>query len=208
MKLAYVLLLISAIVLVTGCADSSPAPDPTADGGNAGSGNSTANVPEQDAVVRVVIQPGPDAQTEAQEALVLAEPGDVIEFSEGTFEFDGTLSLDGVNDVTIHGKGMEKTILNFAKLGAGKGGEGLKIKSSKFLLEDLTIEDTPGDAIKLQDCEGLTIRRVRTWWTGGPDAANGAYGLYPVMCSNVLIEHCVAECAGCRLARARVYAAN
>lgn len=43
--------------------------------------------------------------------------------------------------------------------------------------------------------EDLTIRRVRTWWSDGASEQNGAYGIYPVMCSDVLIEHCVAQFA-------------
>lgn len=142
-----------------------------------------------------VIEPGPDAQEKAQEALILAEPGDVIEFAAGRFEFDATLSLDGVANVVIRGKGMEETILSFAGQRAATGGEGLKIKADNFVIEDLTLEDSPGDAIKLQDCNGLVMRRIRTRWTGGPDESNGAYGLYPVLSTNVLIEDCVAECA-------------
>ena len=90
---------------------------------------------------------------------------------------------------------MEQTILNFAKFKDGKGGEGVKVNADRFTIEDLTIEDTPGDAIKLQDCNGLTMRRIRTWWTNGPSSENGAYGLYPVLSNNVLIENCVAQCA-------------
>jgi parallel beta-helix repeat protein len=33
---------------------------------------------------------------------------------------------------------------------------------------------------------------VRTEWTGGPKETNGAYGLYPVACKNVLIDGCIA----------------
>ncbi|MEM9635900.1 MAG: parallel beta-helix domain-containing protein, partial [Pseudomonadota bacterium] len=33
--------------------------------------------------------------------------------------------------------------------------------------------------------------RVKTEWTGKPKKTNGAYGLYPVMCQNVLIDSCV-----------------
>ncbi len=142
-----------------------------------------------------LIKPGPDAQEQAQEAMILAEPGDVIEFAAGRFEFDATLSLDGVADVVIRGQGMEETILSFAGQRAATGGEGLKIKADNFVIEDLTIEDSPGDAIKLQDCNGLVMRRIRTRWTNGPDESNGAYGLYPVLSTNVLIEDCVAECA-------------
>ena len=139
------------------------------------------------------ISAGPDAAKEAQEALILAEPGDVIEFGEGTFEFDGTLSLDGTDNITIRGQGIEKTILDFSKQKKGSGGEGVKIKSNDFLMENLTIQDSPGDAIKANDSKGVTFRYIRTWWTGDPKTENGAYGLYPVMCEDVLIEHCVAE---------------
>lgn len=142
-----------------------------------------------------LIEPGPDAQQQAQEAMILAEPGDVIEFAAGSFAFDATLSLDGVADVVIRGQGMDETILSFAGQRAATGGEGLKIKADNFVIEDLTIEDSPGDAIKLQDSNGVVMRRIRTRWTNGPDENNGAYGLYPVLSTNVLIEDCVAECA-------------
>ena len=90
---------------------------------------------------------------------------------------------------------MDETILSFAGQRAATGGEGLKIKADNFVIEDLTIEDSPGDAIKLQDSNGVVMRRIRTRWTNGPDENNGAYGLYPVLSTNVLIEDCVAECA-------------
>ncbi|MCA9122955.1 MAG: right-handed parallel beta-helix repeat-containing protein [Planctomycetaceae bacterium] len=190
----------TCLLIVAGCTSSTP----TARDGAGGQSTTTATTDDTEATsgmfgvegpLVTIIEPGPDALSQAQEALILAEAGDVIEFAAGKFEFNGTLSLDGVRDVTIRGKGIEQTTLNFANLQAGKGGEGLKIKADNFTIEDLTIEDTPGDAIKLQECNGLTMRRVRTWWTKGPDASNGAYGLYPVMSTNVLIEHCVAECA-------------
>jgi len=38
----------------------------------------------------------------------------------------------------------------------------------------------------------VTIRRVRTEWTNGPDTSNGAYGIYPVQTENTLIEDSVA----------------
>ncbi len=142
-----------------------------------------------------LIQPGQDAEKQAQEALILAEPGEIIEFAEGTFEFKGTLSLNGISGVTIRGKGMDKTILNFIGQRAGSGGEGLKVKADQFTIEDLTLQNTPGDAIKVEDSKGVTFRRIRTWWSRGPNKDNGGYGIYPVLCSDVLIEHCVAECA-------------
>ncbi len=182
--------LLSCSFFVLGCDDNTP---PTASKATTPASEAVATTDSAAAVM--VIQPGDDAERKAQEALILAEKGDIIEFAEGTFEFKGTLSLNGVADVTIRGKGMDKTILNFTGQRAGSGGEGLKIKADNFTIEDLTLQNTPGDALKVEDSKRVTIRRIRTWWSNGPDKQNGAYGIYPVLCSDVLIEHCVAECA-------------
>lgn len=139
------------------------------------------------------IEPGPDAHKRAQTALIKAKPGDVIEFGEGKFEFTSTLSLD-VSNVTIRGQGEGKTILAFNQQGQGTGGEGVLVTSKeKFTIEDLAIEDAKGDAIKVNGCNGVTFRRVRTSWTGGQKETNGGYGLYPVLSQNVLIEDCIAR---------------
>jgi len=124
-----------------------------------------------------------------QEQLILAKPDAVIELPEGRFQLDRSLSST-VDGITIRGKGPDKTILSFK--GQTQGAEGLLVKGNRITIEDLAIEDTKGDAIKISGSDGLVIRRVRTEWTGGPKATNGAYGLYPVQCKNVLIEDSVA----------------
>jgi len=128
-----------------------------------------------------------------QAQLITAQPGDVIEIPEGHYAFDRPLSLDGIANVTIRGAGMDKTVLYFKdqKVGA----EGLRITADSVTIEDLTIMDTKGDAIKAQDCNGITIRNVKTSWSGGANEANGGYGLYPVSSKNVLIEGCEASFA-------------
>ena len=45
---------------------------------------------------------------------------------------------------------------------------------------------------KINEGENITVRGVRTEWTGGYSLDNGAYGIYPVQTSNVLIEDSVA----------------
>ena len=50
----------------------------------------------------------------------------------------------------------------------------------------------PGDALKINEGENITIRGVRTEWTTGYATDNGAYGIYPVQTTNVLIEDSVA----------------
>ena len=127
-----------------------------------------------------------------QEDLINAKPGSVIEIPEGKFKFEKTLSLN-VAKVTIRGKGMGKTILSFT--GQSKGSAGMMVKADDFVIEDLAIEDAAGDALKVENSNNVTMRRVRVEWMGGPKETNGPYGLYPVTCKNVLIEDCVAIAA-------------
>jgi parallel beta-helix repeat protein len=130
-----------------------------------------------------------DFQTTLMEQLIDAQPGDVIEIPAGVFSFDRSLSLT-VDGVTIRGAGMDETILSFAN--QTSGAEGLLVTASDFTIEDLAIEDTRGDALKVNEGENIIIRRVRTEWTNGPDTDNGAYGIYPVQTTNTLIEGAVA----------------
>jgi parallel beta-helix repeat protein len=122
-------------------------------------------------------------------ALETASPGDVIEIPAGRFEFDRSLTLN-TDRVTIRGQGMDVSVLTFANQVAGA--EGLSVNASDFIIEDLAIEDTVGDALKINEGNNITIRRVRTEWTNGPDVNNGAYGIYPVQTTNVLVEGVVA----------------
>ncbi|TPE62319.1 hypothetical protein FJQ54_06550 [Sandaracinobacter neustonicus] len=123
------------------------------------------------------------------EQLVAAKPGDVIRIPAGIYSLDRSLSLSSPG-VTIRGAGMDQTILSFK--GQIAGAEGLLVTGGNFLIEDLAIEDSKGDALKVNGVENVIIRRVRTEWTNGPDTANGAYGIYPVQAKNVLIDGSVA----------------
>jgi parallel beta-helix repeat protein len=148
--------------------------------------------PPDERVSVVRIDPGPDAPKRAQAALIGAKPGDTIELGAGGFDFRGTLSLD-VSGVTIRGQGPDKTILSFKEQGPGTGGEGLLVTSKENVtIGDLAVEDARGDAIKVQGTKKIALRNVRAEWTGGPKESNGSYGLYPVLCTDVLIDGCTA----------------
>jgi parallel beta-helix repeat protein len=131
----------------------------------------------------------PDYQKVLIERLLDAKPGDVIDIPAGRHAFDRSLTLR-VNGVTLRGAGMDKTILSFKDQKAGA--EGLLVNAGDFTLENLAIEDTKGDGLKINEGANITIRGVRVEWTGGPKTSNGAYGIYPVQTSNVLIEDSVA----------------
>lgn len=132
----------------------------------------------------------PDAYTAIQQALMMAEPGAVIELGPGRYELTEGLSLN-VDDVTIKGAGMDQTILSFRT--QESGAEGLLVESSGVVLMDFAVEDAKGDAIKVIGADGISFIRVRTEWTNGPDPLNGAYGLYPVASKNVLIDGAIAR---------------
>lgn len=131
--------------------------------------------------------PGYEEVLQAQ--LLDAQPGDVITIPEGKFPFTRSLSLT-VDGVTIRGAGMDKSILSFD--GQVAGAEGLLVTANDFTIENLAIEDTIGDALKISEGENIVIRGVRVEWTDGYKTENGAYGIYPVQTTNVLMEDNVA----------------
>lgn len=131
-----------------------------------------------------------DGYEKIQEAFITAEPGTTFHFAAGRYAFDMGLSLD-LDRATIKGDGHDKTIWTFKLQDAGA--EGLLVTADGVTLEDFAIEDTRGNAFKSNAANDLTIRRVRTEWTGGPKMDNGAYGLYPVNGTNILVEDCVVK---------------
>lgn len=133
-----------------------------------------------------------DAQKKFQTLFINATNGSVIELPEGQFQLTISLWLDGKNDIVIKGQGMDKTFLNFA--GQLSGAEGIKVTNGKNItIQDLTVQNTKGDGIKTQLVDGITFKKVKAEWTAGANSKNGGYGLYPVQCTNVLIDGCEAR---------------
>ena len=137
----------------------------------------------------IKIYPSADPYTEIQEALILANPGDIVHISEGFYKLEDSLSID-IDNLTLQGDGLNKTILSFKD--QMSGAQGLSVTSDGVTLQDFAVEDAKGDAIKVKGVHGISFIRVRTEWTNGPDELNGAYGLYPVESKNVLIDSCLA----------------
>ena len=130
-------------------------------------------------------------EKDLQLKLILAEPGDTIKLDAGFFPILGTLSMEGKQNIVIKGSGTSSTILNFSN--QVEGAQGLSITNcNNITLEDFTVEEAKGDGIKCQYVNGITFRRIKTQWLGGPSSSNGAYGLYPIQCENIMIEHCIA----------------
>ncbi|WP_285711914.1 parallel beta-helix domain-containing protein [Erythrobacter oryzae] len=132
------------------------------------------------------IEAGEGAAQRLQEALILAQPGDVIELGEGRITLTDGLSLD-VDGVTLRGQGMDKSILDFTSQEGS--GEGLLVTSDEVTLRDFAVENPKGDGIKSKGADGIVYSGIRVEWTGGPKATNGAYGIYPVESTGVLVTN-------------------
>jgi parallel beta-helix repeat protein len=184
--------LLATLASIACSRSSSDAPAPG--GGNGGgSGNSNTRL--------IVIEPGPQAETRALTAFFEAREGDTIQFGPGLFEFGSGLILSNVRGVTLRGAGMDKTFLSFRNSSNKEGIFATHVLG--LTIEDLTVEDMPGDGVKISDARHVTLRRVKVRWTNAdPEhpnydasraswANNGAYAFYPVLAEDVLVEDCV-----------------
>ena len=141
-------------------------------------------------------QQGPARQWKSLEKtlqthLITVADGDTIDLPEGNFMFTRSLTMDGKSNVLIRGKGINRTTLSWKN--QVEGAQGFQISNCKnIVLEDFSVEDAKGDNLKVNDTRGITFRRIRSVWSDGPKTENGAYALYPVLCTRVLMEECIA----------------
>ena len=99
-------------------------------------------------------------QKELQTRLIMAEAGEVIEIGEGTFVLNRSLSMDDKRDITIMGKGMNKTILSFKD--QEEGAEGIRVSNCQNIwIRDLTVQNARGDAIKAMNVDSISFSNVR-----------------------------------------------
>src|SRR5210317_1516142 len=90
-----------ALTLLWGCSDGS-------DDRNDNDGPDRPDDPNL-----IYIDAGPNFETDLQEALINAQPKNIIILPEGTFDMTSATSLT-VSNVTVRGQGQDKTILNYA----------------------------------------------------------------------------------------------
>ncbi|MEH0157954.1 parallel beta-helix domain-containing protein [Limibacter armeniacum] len=124
---------------------------------------------------------------EVQTAMIEMEDGDTLHFAEGTYEFTTSLSIQDKKNITLMGDGSTKTVLSFSGQSAGAQGI-LATHTDGILFKDFTIQDSPGDNIKVKDSNGVTFLNMEAVYTGEASEDNGAYAVYPVACKNVLLD--------------------
>jgi len=127
-----------------------------------------------------------------QNAMFDVESGGVVCLVDGVYDLEEEISLD-TPDVEVRGESQDGTILDFR--GQTEGANGLSATSDGVVFSTFTVRNTPGDGIRVTGANGVTFRNVTVTWSGGPLTTNGAYGVYPVQCQDVLIEGCVVSYA-------------
>lgn len=123
-----------------------------------------------------------------QAALFEVEEGGVVCLVDGNYTFDAGLSLTTSN-VEIRGESRDNTVLDFSQQETDPNG--IKVQADGFKVASLTVRDAAGDGIRVDGADGVTFSDIRVEWTGGPSPDNGAYGIYPVQCNNVLVENTI-----------------
>jgi parallel beta-helix repeat protein len=128
------------------------------------------------------------SEAEIAAAFAQAPANSTIVFDEGTFEFTNSLTLSKAAGITVRGAGVDKTILDFKYQLAGADGivqNNAAGAGGSVTFQDFTVRDTYGNGVKVVGATGVVMRRTKVAWTG---SIRGPYGLYPVLCSKVLIE--------------------
>lgn len=131
------------------------------------------------------LSPSADDQTAVLTAFNEASDGAKICFGAGTYSLTGQLDLATPN-VTLWGVGMP--VLDFS--GQTSGANGISVVGNGFEANGIWVKNSHGDGIRVTGATGVTFRNVKVTWDGEPSTDNGAYALYPVSCTDVLIEDC------------------
>ena len=141
-----------------------------------------------------------DDQASLREALLDAEPGDRLCLTEGEYIIKRQLDIDRPG-VTLIGVGREATMLDYSQATAG-GARGVYITGDDVTLQGLTVAHTQGDAVEANTVRNIVFRDVGVYWdcecvegnaaSCTPCSQNGAYGLYPVKATGVIIDNCYA----------------
>jgi parallel beta-helix repeat protein len=167
------------VVLASACGD---------DDGDDGKDDAGPTDKERYAGCDEIIKKGSDAEA-IQTALIEVKTKTTLCFEDGTYALDRELSLS-VNDVTLRGnpKDREAVVLDYTKQSEGK--DALSATGAGFTIEHLSVKNSHGNAIVVKGTERVTFRNLKVWWDAGSVTSNGAYAVYPLSSTDVLIEDC------------------
>ena len=156
-------------------------------GGSGGGGNLSCPGGEDVTGCTAVLSPGSDDAANLQTAFIEAKSGDTVCLCKGTYSLTKEVSL-AVPQITVKGLGanIDDVVIDFA--GQTQGDDGVTVTSDGFTVENLGIKNSPGNGIVVTGAEDVTFRKLKVWWDAGSVTSNGAYAIYPVKSTRVIIE--------------------
>ncbi len=122
-----------------------------------------------------------------QAAVDRARPGDVIEVMPGLYKEEVKIDLD---NITLRGVsatatpvpgGVARPVLD----GADKLSDGVLVTGSNFVIENFDLRHYVANGVVAQHARNVNFRDLAI-------DSTGLYGIYPVSCTGVRIERCVA----------------
>jgi cytochrome c peroxidase len=128
-----------------------------------------------------------------QGAVNRARPGDTIEVMPGVYNEEITIDLDRITlrgitatrsalDAATGSRSLSRPVLD----GQKKLGDAVIATGSDFLIENFDVQHYVANGVVVQHARNVTFRDLRIDDTG-------LYGVYPVSCTGVTIEKCVAS---------------
>jgi len=121
-----------------------------------------------------------------QDAVNTLEDDSAIVLAEGTYVLDNQVTVRGSDGFTLIGQGIDVTILDFST--QMTQANGVDIVGDDVHVEGFTIHEAQKDGLRIEESDGVVIRAIKANWENENDSTNGAYGLYPVRVSHVLME--------------------
>ena len=174
-----------ATSLLVACGDDEDDQDNQSQDPNAN--NQTVEPFDEDCTTTV--EPQGDAESDrihVRTILDEAEEGDVICFVDGDYEFDDRLSVR-TDNLELRGESRDGTRFDFAEQDSGAAGIDIA-NTDDFTLRSLSVLNTPGNGVVFREGDGVRFTDVAVVWEDGPNPNNGAYGLYPVESTNIIVE--------------------
>ncbi len=177
-----------------GCCGEVPDTPPDGGGGSGGAGSTTTSgsggagggIP---ADCTTVLSPSADDTAAIQTAFMTAMSNDVICLSPGTYTMRAEVSLNKTG-VTVKGIGATRddVVLDFVSQMVDD--DSMSVTSDGFTIENLSIRNSPNNGIIVTGAEDVVFRNLSVTWDAGSVSTNGAYAIYPVGCTKVLVEDC------------------
>ena len=116
----------------------------------------------------IIVEPSENSYRDIQEALIIAEPGDVIRLTEVLL----LLKMDYLWMFRVSKLKEKDGCFHLEFSNQKSGAQGLLVTSDNVTLQDFAVVNAKGDAIKSKGANNISFIRVKTEWTGGPKTTN------------------------------------